>query len=120
MKMKYGEVTDKIIEFLDTALENFLANDALVLTNGKWNIHLDYDGNNPSEGIEDLKIFVIHKRELISKIITSERVPEIINSAREVAEYFLHRNFIVSIDARDNVLLSFWLRLRVFFANFYV
>lgn len=120
MKMKYGEVTDKIIEFLDNVPHTFLIKDALVLTNGKWDIHLDYKGENPVDGIEDLKIFANHKKDLISKLILSEKVPEILSTAHELAEYFLHRDFTVSIGARNSILLGIWLRLRILTAQFFM
>jgi hypothetical protein len=120
MKMKYGEVTEKILDFLDTVPENFLDEEALVLTNGKWDVHLDYLGDDPKEGLDDLRFFVTYKKDLLGKLIVSEKVPEILGTAHEIAEYFLYRNFTVSVGARNNIFLGFWLRLRVAITEFFL
>lgn len=120
MQMKYGEVSEKILEFLDNAPENFLHEEALVLTNGTWDVHLDYTGEDVQEGMEDLRFFVNYKKELLSKIIVSEKIPEILGTAHEIAEYFSYRNFTVSVGARNNIFLGLWLRLRVAVAEFFL
>lgn len=114
MQMKYGEVRDRVLEFLDNADDNFLQEECLILTNGIWDVQLDYNGEFPSEGMEDLKIFVNHKKELIGKMIQSKSTTQILNVAHEVADYFLHRNFTVSVGARGNFLLGILLRFQVF------
>lgn len=118
MKVKYGDVTDTILKFLDDAPDNFLENDAFVLTNGKWEVHLDFYGENFSEGAMHLRHFVQHKNNLIGNIIASNKPAEIIAAAEKIADYFEHREFTVSIGSK-NFLNTILLRFRIFTFNLF-
>jgi len=118
MKIKYGDVSEAILKFLDEAPEDFLASDSFVLTNGKWEIHLDFYGENFSEGAMHLRHFVNHKNNLIGNIIASQKASEIIASAEKISEYFEHREFTVSIGSK-NIIDTFRLRFRIFVFNFF-
>lgn len=117
MQIKYGEVTEMLLNFLNEVPHDFLEKEAVVLKNSRWEIHLDYTGNNPEQGINDLKFFVNHKKNLIGNIIKSENPSEILGAARLVAEYFKYRNFTVSVGAGNNILLGLWLRARILWAQ---
>jgi hypothetical protein len=113
MKIKYGDVTDSILKFLDENSDDFLASESFVMTNGRWEIHLDFNGENFSEGAMHIRHFVQHKKNLIGNLITSHKPSEIITTAEKIANYFEHRQFTVSIGAKsyfDTILL----RLRIF------
>lgn len=116
MMMKYGDVTENIMKYLNELPEDFLDYEAIVLTNGKWEVHFDYTGENPTVGLEDLKFFINYKKDLISKIITSEKPSQILGVAYDISEYFKYRSFDVYVGAR-NVFLTIWLKLQVFTAQ---
>jgi hypothetical protein len=113
MKIKYEEVTDKILKFLDENSDDFLASESFVMTNGRWEIHLDFYGENFSEGAMHIRHFVQHKKNLIGNLISSNKPSEIIATAEKISGYFEHREFTVSIGAKS-FLDTFLLRFRIF------
>jgi histidyl-tRNA synthetase len=117
MKIKYGDVSETIMNFLDEAPDNFLSSDSLVLTNGKWEIHIDYVGENPNQALDTVKQFVYYKKDLIGNIISSFYPSEILAAAEKVATYFEYRDFTVSIGSR-NIIDAFMLRMRIFAFRF--
>lgn len=118
MKIKYGDITETLLSFLDNAPDNFLENDTFVLTNGKWEIHLEFRGKNFNEGIMHLRHFIQNKNNLIGNIIASHKTTEIISAAEKVADYFEHREFTVSIGSKK-LINTVLLRLRILAFNLF-
>lgn len=114
MKIKYGEISEKIAEFLESVPKDSVKTESLILTNGKWNVYLDYNGEDEHEALDVLRGFAHYKKNLIEKIIVSDSISDIIGTSVAVSEYFEHRGFTVSIEARNNIFLSALLRIRVF------
>lgn len=116
MKIKYGEVSDTIMNFLDEAPTDFLESDSLVFTNGKWEVHLDYTGDQPEEALDLVRQFVHYKKDLIGNIIASSKPSEILSAAEKIANYFEYRDFTVSIGAKS-FIDTLLLRFRIFIFN---
>lgn len=119
MKTKVSHVADVLINFIDNADDDLLSREAVVLTNGTWNIHLDYQGSDPKAALEDLRIFATHKTNLIKDILGSQSARAIIYAAQNLTDFFDPRQFTVSVAARNNFMLGLELRARVWFSSFF-
>jgi hypothetical protein len=113
MKTKVGDTAEVFNHFLENAPKNILKDQAIIITNGVWDIHIDYNGENYEEGLRDLKLLATARPHLIKLISASKNVNQILYSIEELAGYFEHRNFTVSLKAKNSFVLDFLLRARV-------
>lgn len=111
--MKVSETKDRFLQFIDELPPDFLNNQSIVLTNGRWNIHLDYNGDNPDQGIIHLRMMAEHKQKLLKRFLASKSPKQILNVAQDMSEYFNYRQFTVSIGAKNNFFLGILLRIQV-------
>jgi hypothetical protein len=119
MKMNVDNAANALIKFLDSSSENFLLTDSVIISNGIWNVHIDYEGQNPKQGLDNLKIFVHHKKEILNKILYSKSASDILTAAEAAQDYFNYREFSVSVGARDNFILMILLRINAFFRRYF-
>lgn len=117
MKTQVKNTSDIFKEFLENAPKNILKNQAIIINNGVWNVHIDYTGKNYEDGLNDLKLLTNSRPQIIKRISSSKKISEILYSTRELAEYCSHREFVVSIKAKDSILLNILLRLRIWSLN---
>lgn len=119
MKVRVSEVSEKLLEFVEDSPKNILETDAIVLTNGRWNLHLDYNGNEPVKALDSIKILANYKKKLMKNFVASESPGQILNTARDFADYFNYRDFTVSVSAKNNILWGLALRAHIMIARFF-
>lgn len=118
MKVKVSEISNRLLDFVDNSPTNILETDAIVLSNERWNLHLDYTGDNPVRALESIRILANYKKKLMKNFVASETPGQILNTARDFADYFAHREFTVSVSAKNNFLWGLALRAHIFLARF--
>lgn len=119
MKIKVSEISEHLLDFVDSSPENVLETDYIILTNEKWNLYLDYQGENPRKGLETIRLLANHKTKLMKNFVASESPGQILQTARDFSDFLYYRNFSVSIAAKNNVFLGLLLRARVFLERFF-
>lgn len=119
MMVKVNEVSDRLLHFIENSPKNILETDAIVLSNDRWNLHLDYNGENPEKALDSIRILANYKKKLMKNFVASETPGQILNTARDFADFFNYRNFTISVSAKNNFLWGLVLRAHIFFARFF-
>lgn len=115
--MQVSETKKRFLSFIDELPPDFLDHQSVVLTNGVWNIHLDYTGDNPERGIMHLRMLAEHKQKLLKNFLASKTPREVLRAAQDMSDYFDYRQFTVSVGAKNNFVLGILLRLQVWVNN---
>lgn len=113
MQTTIKQTTEIFLDFLEKAPSDLLENQSVIITNGVWNIHLDYDGEDYEKGMDSLRLLATGRPKLIKNFSASKNINEVLYSARNLADYFEHRNFTVSLEAKRNKLLNILLKIRI-------
>jgi len=120
-KIKLGEVPESFIQYLNDVNPRDLEKMSIVLSNGIWDVYLDYTGTNYENAVGYIRNLANYKKNLIMELVVSEGVNEILNASRNLSDYLdtVSGEFTVSISSRKNYFLNLMLRARVFFQNFF-
>jgi len=119
MKVKVSEISQRLLDFVDSSPENVLETDSIILTNGKWNLYLDYQGEKPEKGLESIRLLANYKKKLMKNFVASDSPGQIIQTARDFSDFLYYRDFSVSVAAKNNIFLGLALRARLFIERFF-
>mgnify|MGYP001550972190 CR=1 FL=1 len=119
MQVKVSQISGMLLDFVEKSPPNILETDSIVLSNARWNLHLDYVGDNPERAMDSIKILANHKKDILKKFAASESPSQILNTARDFADYFNYREFNVMVSSKNNFFWQLVLRGYIFLGRFF-
>jgi hypothetical protein len=120
-KTKLSNVPEIFVEYLNNINPNDLNKSSIVLTNGTWDIYLDYTGTDYESALGSIRNLANYRKKLLMEVVYSESITEIMNTSRNLSDYLnrVSGEFTVSVGSRKSYFLNWALRARLFIQNFF-
>jgi hypothetical protein len=120
-KTKLADVSEVILEYVNSINPNELKDNSIILTNGIWDVYLDYTGTDYESAVGFIRNLANYKKKLLMEVVYSTSISEILSSTQNLSEYMqiVSTDFSISVGSRKNPFLNWVLRARIFLQKFF-